>query len=289
MDALVGPMALPPVPGFGYDAAGNRTVERRPGEPVRTYTANELDQYTVVAGAARLHDANGNLTDDGTHRYVYDAGGRLSRVIDAASGQELWRAVHDALGRRVLEVEGGAVRRLVYSGDTLIAEHGPEDPVVHYVAGPTPDRILQIAAAGEEHWVHTDLVGSTRLLTDPDGNVTAAFGYSPFGQLLDGTPPEGVRILYTGRRIDPTGTYEHRARSYSPDTGRFCSATRMTSSTGRTSTPYAAWGQQPTVLRRSLGRCARNARPVSSGRGWSIPGVAPAAIRQRSTRTRRAS
>ena len=221
MDDLVGPMAMPPSPGFEYDASGNRTLERSPGEPVRVYATNELDQYTAVAGTAHVHDANGNLTADGVHRYVYDVNDRLSRVIDEASGQEVWRAVHDALGRRALEIADGVVHRFVRSGDALVAEHGPAGPLVQYVVGPTPDRILQIAAAGEEHRVHTDLAGSTRLLSDSDGNVTATLTYSPFGELLEGSPPEGVRILFGGRRIDPTGTYEHRARTYDPRIGRF--------------------------------------------------------------------
>ncbi len=221
MNTLIGSLTLPALRRFEYDAADNRTLERRPDEPVRSYTTNDLDQYTAVAASARVHDANGNLIEDGTRRFVYDPNNLLTRVIDTSSGQELYRAVHDPLGRRTLELRDGAVRRLVYSGEALLAEHETEEPLVQYIPGPTADRTIQIATDGEEYWVHADLVGSTRLLSSADGTIVEVFNYSPFGRLIDGTPPSGVRILYAGRRLDPTGTYDHRARSYDPDTGRY--------------------------------------------------------------------
>jgi hypothetical protein len=37
------------------------------------YTANALNQYTVMREATPTYDANGNLTGDGTFTYGYDA------------------------------------------------------------------------------------------------------------------------------------------------------------------------------------------------------------------------
>ena len=59
----------------------------------RSYTVNGLNQYTQVSGdgaAALSHDANSNLTSDGSTAYVYDAENRLVR----ASGELLRRYVH---------------------------------------------------------------------------------------------------------------------------------------------------------------------------------------------------
>lgn len=43
----------------------------------RTYAANGLNEYTAAGSASFCHDANGNLTADGSHVYLYDVENRL--------------------------------------------------------------------------------------------------------------------------------------------------------------------------------------------------------------------
>ncbi len=43
----------------------------------RSYTANGLNQYTSAGSASFCHDANGNLTADGTSVFLYDVENRL--------------------------------------------------------------------------------------------------------------------------------------------------------------------------------------------------------------------
>ncbi|MBX3564037.1 MAG: hypothetical protein KF730_05605 [Sphingomonas sp.] len=38
----------------------------------RSYTANGLNQYSMVGGNSYGYDSNGNLTSDGTIAYTYD-------------------------------------------------------------------------------------------------------------------------------------------------------------------------------------------------------------------------
>ena len=65
------------------------------------------NQYTAVGGVTRAHDSNGNLTDDGTHRYLYDFKNRLVEVKLKSSGATVSTYRYDAQGRRVEKDVGG--------------------------------------------------------------------------------------------------------------------------------------------------------------------------------------
>ena len=73
--------------GYKYDTIGNR-LWSADNIITNSYSANSLNQYTTVGRAAPsapqtllLHDADGNMTRDGTYAYSYDAENRLRSVI----------------------------------------------------------------------------------------------------------------------------------------------------------------------------------------------------------------
>jgi RHS repeat-associated protein len=70
-------------------------------------------------------------------------------------------------------------------------------------------------------YYHTDHLGSTRLVTDPNRNIVSAILYHPFGEpsLKEGSED----YLFTGKEKDETGLYCYGARYYDPETGRFIS------------------------------------------------------------------
>jgi hypothetical protein len=88
----------------------------------RTVPANRVNQYTSVGGQAFTHDANGNLTSDGSNIYAYDDENRLIGV----TGGHTANLAYDPLGR-LYRVWGGAEgdRRFLYqnSGDTKFRGH----------------------------------------------------------------------------------------------------------------------------------------------------------------------
>jgi hypothetical protein len=45
------------------------------------YTANALNQYTVINAAPLTHDPDGNLLTHGAFTYAYDAENRLVKLI----------------------------------------------------------------------------------------------------------------------------------------------------------------------------------------------------------------
>lgn len=61
------------------------------GTGTTSYAANGLNQYTTIAAASLVHDANGNTTKDHRGRdYAHDAESRLLQVR-ATPGGRCWR------------------------------------------------------------------------------------------------------------------------------------------------------------------------------------------------------
>ncbi len=218
--------------GFAYNPASqvvtraqsNDLYEQTVAASNRSYAVNGLNQYTQIGGdgAATLsHDANGNLTSDGSTAYVYDAENRLVR----ASGATNATLAYDPLGR-LWQVSGGAgTTRFVYDGDRLVAEYnGAGSLLRRYVHGPGVDEPVVWyegagVGAGSRRYLHTDHQGSVVAIADAAGTVLGVNRYDPYG-----VPSAGNlgRYGYTGQtRIDELGLYYYKARIYSPWLGRF--------------------------------------------------------------------
>ncbi len=226
---LIGPLGIPQMPTtYDYDLVGNREVEILSDGNNIDYDTNQLDQYISRDDTNYSYDKNGNLrlelTVDQEKYFTYDSLNRLTKVsADAAGTENLTEFWHDALGRRILERTDGSVKQLICDGGDVIAEYQDGGLFAQYVFDDGVDRPIQIAAEGEEHWYHADLVGSVRLLTDANGNSAAEYRYTPFGELV-GLPANDVfnPWRYTARRFDSElGTYDYRARQYDPTVGRF--------------------------------------------------------------------
>jgi hypothetical protein len=101
----------------------------------RTYTINGLNQHTLARASAFCHDANGNLTADGSSVYLYDVENRLvekrAQVNSACAslaytGASQAALRYDPLGR-LYETIGSTgapgTTRMLYDGDALAAEY----------------------------------------------------------------------------------------------------------------------------------------------------------------------
>ncbi|MGI6540493.1 MAG: RHS repeat domain-containing protein [Bacillota bacterium] len=77
----------------------------------------------------------------------------------------------------------------------------------------------------QTYFLHTDMLGSIRAITDSAGQVAARFEYEPFGLVTErsGSAASGAE-RYTGKPFDEgTGLYYFGARYYDPEAGRFTS------------------------------------------------------------------
>jgi RHS repeat-associated protein len=75
---------------------------------------------------------------------------------------------------------------------------------------------------GQNTYYHYDGLGSTRALTDQNGNETDAYDYTAFGEALNTTGTTENDYLYTGEQWDDyLGQQYLRARYYDPSSARF--------------------------------------------------------------------
>lgn len=91
-----------------------------------------------------------------------------------------------------------------------------------YIYGPGGIPIEQIDSSGNVTYLHQDQLGSTRMLTDPSGNVTATYSYSPYGSVTSKTGTGSTPLGFAGQYTDAqTGLIYMRTRYCDPATGQF--------------------------------------------------------------------
>ncbi len=216
----------------------------------RDYETNGLNQYTEAGAADFCHDANGNLTADGTNVYKYDVENRLvekrARTNTNCSALSYAGTIHarlyyDPLGRlyeaRGYDHTSGSLTdrtRFLYDGDALVAEYdfnntmlarhvhgndvGADDPIASYSGSSV--------AGANVRLLYADPRGSIVLITDRNGIEDAINTYDEYGIPRAAEP--GVtdgnqgRFQYTGQSwLSEIGMYYYKARIYSPTLGRF--------------------------------------------------------------------
>jgi RHS repeat-associated protein len=210
---------------YTYDSAGNRaSLTRANGTAsllpaaVASAAYDPANEQTSFAGATLTYDNNGNLTNDGTNTYVWDARNRLIGISGGATAT----FAYDPLGRRVSKTINGTSTQFAYDGNDIAAEIGGGAVGANYLRSLNIDEpFIRQAATGNEHY-HTDALGSSLALSDITGASIATYGYEPFGKTT-ATGNSSNALQFTGREEDGTGLYYYRARHYSQMLGRFLS------------------------------------------------------------------
>ena len=214
---------------YRLDGVGNWRIRSGDGGS-RVFTANVMNEYEGINGVAQKHDDNGNLTTDGSRKYLYDFANRL-RVITDNTDNDIANYTYDALNRRISKDSGGDVARFFYDGARSIEERDGTDTLTNqYVFGRGIDEILELKNGGQ-FFYHENSIGSVVALTDSAGAVVERYRYDDYGVTTvlsaDGLTPlsessVGNPFGFTGRRIDnETGVYYYRARYYDSVRGRF--------------------------------------------------------------------
>lgn len=222
LDAMLSNLgSFGPLTSFTYDECDNRTSTAEPGLPSLPAVPDALHQYSLVGGVAWTHDANGNLVEDGVHRFGYDADNRLQEVADVATGARLVTYYRDALGRVVAEQARTTTLR-VYDGELVLAET-ENGTVTEYTTSPSRHEIVHAVTPTGELWFTYDGIRSLRLVSDRRGRVASILSYGPYGQPeARGNGSSGHRLGFGGMWCTPGLPYWHsRSRAYRPDVGRY--------------------------------------------------------------------
>jgi len=214
---------------YTYDAVGNRLTKSDNGV-VTSYTYDKNNRLISEGGNTYTYDKNGNtLSKTGaseTVSYTYGYNNRLVNVVTTnETGTSTVEYIYDADGIRVGKiVDGTKISRYTVDknrdyAQVLEERDGNGNLVVSYVYG---DDLISQKRGENTSYYHYDGLGSTRALTDTQGEVTDTYTYEAFGMLIGKTGDTVNDYLYTGEQYDPNiGFYYLRARYMDPSTGRF--------------------------------------------------------------------
>ena len=145
--------------------------------------------------------------------YTYNGDGlRMTKTAPLGTAHYTW----DASGATPLLLSDGSTR---------------------YIYGPGGLPVEQIDASSNVTWLHHDELGSTRLLTDPHGNITGTYSYDAYGNVSGRTGSATTALLYAAQyRDSESALYYMRARYYDPVIAQFLSRDPAVSTTRE---PYA--------------------------------------------------
>lgn len=187
------------------------------------YSVNGLNEYIAVGTASPAHDANGNMTSDGSTTFVYDVVNRMTK----ATGTKTITLEYDPKGRLFQTTSTGTegTKQYLYDGDELVAEYSSAGTLLRrYVHGAEADDPLiwyegsSVAASGRRYY-HVDHQGSVVAATDSTGTAIKTNTYDPYGVPAS---TNTTRFQYTGQIMVPDlGLYYYKARIYNPRLGRF--------------------------------------------------------------------
>ena len=216
---------------FGYDQYGNRWVTQTTSAndaltvdvqtPASETNIDAQTNRVIGPGTYAYGDGRGNLTAFGARVFTYDAENRLRTARTGADAATTYH--YDGDGRRVKKERAADTTVYVYDAfGQLAAEYA-----------------TATSTRNGTEYLTADHLGSTRLVTDANGNLVSRHDYLPFGEEIN----EGVggRTLAMGYAEDPyadidpaqrftgkerdgeTGLDYFLARLYSGAQGRFTS------------------------------------------------------------------
>jgi RHS repeat-associated protein len=221
-----------------YDPIGNRGKSREPGTGLLKYTANNLNQYTLIASGgtsfAPAYDVFGNMTScllaGAPAAMKWNPNDRLSE-IDLPNARIEFE--YDSNGRRVAKkvYKNGTLaadRRFLYSGYKCVAEIDALANKVERFYSWTGESLLGIhnPQTKKSLAVLTDGNKNVVALLDEQGKITAQYAYSPYGGLAKSSGPAADEnpFLFSSEYLDSeTNLVYYNYRYYSPELGRWLS------------------------------------------------------------------
>lgn len=189
----------------------------------------EVEAWGPAPGISYTYDAAGNVTNDGSHTYTYDAGNRLVSVDSGATAQYSY----DYQNQRVKTVSGGATTHYVWEGGYVIAEHdgaaaGQWTRKVEYIYVRGSLIATQHYTVGQQQSTATRYYlrdkWSTRLVLDSSGNVIGRQAHLPFGEEFAESGTQEKHHFTSYEAESGSGTDYAVNRQYSQGVGRFGSA-----------------------------------------------------------------
>lgn len=209
------------------DPWGNRTDQTVTGGNCYALHAsvNTKNQLVDPVNNKYQYDAAGNMIQDASYTYTYDAENRIIQLVD--SGGYATTFVYDPLGRRVAWTLLGQTLNSVYdlAGNVLFDAQGEAQGsnwVTAYIYFGGLLRALYKNST--TYFVHADHLGSTRLITDLNPTSSSpidSMDYLPFGEEIAGDTATSHKFTAKARWEPDLDNFGFRYNSAS--LGRFMS------------------------------------------------------------------
>jgi RHS repeat-associated protein len=210
-----------------YDRYGNRWHQNAHSgscpAPQYSFTGNNnhIDQYSAN------YDAVGNLLNDVSHSYQYDAENRIVSVDGGATTY-----AYDADGQRVAKTTGSVTTDFIYDreGHVMLYNSSPasgSSPFVEVNVGGLHLGTYVLNSAITDtifYYNHDDWLGTERARTDLSGTACETITSLPFGdnQTISGTCGDISPLHFTGKERDTeSGLDNFGARYNASSMGRF--------------------------------------------------------------------
>jgi RHS repeat-associated protein len=227
---------------------------------------NDGDQLVKWPGMYRYsYDGAGNLVqvknDSQTQvlkSYTYTPAGLLATATyrDKDGNTRTLTNTWDADSNRVSFDANGTEYELVYdttAGIPAVLEESTSGSTAYYIREPGGGLIARVHPTDGIRHYHFDELGSTRLLTDADGDMTDGYAYDAYGSLLShdcysgsvNQPYQYVGQLgyYTHYMEPDFGLLQLGVRFYDPEVGRFTQRDPLEDELSR----YAYASESPTA------------------------------------------
>jgi RHS repeat-associated protein len=181
---------LPVVPGTNVFTI--RAVDPSGNAATATYEVDVSD-----APKTFTHDANGNLTSDGTRSFEWDARNQLAAVTVGTLRSEF---VYDGLQRRVrqTEKENGVTQsdtRVLWCETAVCEERAADGLTVMRRAFGLGEQVN-----GQARLFTTDHLGSVREVADSTGVLLARYAFDPWGRRTVTAGTDVTTVGFTGHR-----------------------------------------------------------------------------------------
>jgi RHS repeat-associated protein len=204
---------------YNYDNVGNRLSKTVNGTTTQTFTYDADDR---VLNTGYSYDANGNVKSDGNHTYTWDWENVLTETDASTGNQAIY--VSDANGLRIQLTTAGVTINYTVDEDSgygnVVEERSSAGALTaRYDYG---DDLLRMDRGSAISYYLFDGLGSSRQLTDQNGNVTDTDSYDAYGNLIAHSGTTVNPYLFDGQEQDgTTGLYYLRARYMDPSRGEF--------------------------------------------------------------------
>jgi RHS repeat-associated protein len=209
---------------FSFDPFGNISKSATVGTNFNATYAPATNRITTIGSLVPTYDGNGNLTNDTSHAYTWDAEGKMLNIDSGTSSGVC--GTYDALGRMAEKATGATCTstytEIVYapSGGRLATMTGQ---TLQQASVPLLNGTEAVySSSGLLAYRHSDHLGSSRFASTPARTKYYDVAYAPYGEDYAGSGT--ADLSFTGQKRDTASwLYDFMFRKYNSAHGRWMS------------------------------------------------------------------